>query len=160
MERRRDRDKLTKASVAEEGLSYVCVMQTYCNTILLKMLCNVAVFILGTKTWRSQLRIKCKENAPVVCLQGDGAYNNPLYSGAGRTPFQHATQVAIDLKKNFNYRVKVVTPVIDLDPVQNIIKSIPGISQLHNFKLEDSFLRVWKAYGIGAAFLPVHVQVH
>lgn len=60
MERRRDRDKLTKASIAEEGLSYVCVMQTYCNTILLKMLCNVAVFILGTKTWRSQLRIKCK----------------------------------------------------------------------------------------------------
>ena len=33
------------------------------------------------------------ENAPVVCLQGDGAYNNPLYAGAGRTPFQHATQV-------------------------------------------------------------------
>ncbi|CAC5394871.1 unnamed protein product [Mytilus coruscus] len=56
---------------------------------------------------------------------------------------------AIDLKKNFNYRVKVVTPVIDLDPVQNSIKSIPGISQLHNFKFEDSCLRVWKAYGIG-----------
>ncbi|VDI78120.1 Hypothetical predicted protein [Mytilus galloprovincialis] len=60
---------------------------------------------------------------------------------------------AIDLKKNFNYRVKVVTPVIDLDPVQNSIKSIPGISQLHNFKFEDSCLRVWKAYGIGAGKL-------
>ncbi|XP_052098576.1 uncharacterized protein LOC127733267 [Mytilus californianus] len=44
---------------------------------------------------------------------------------------------AIDLKKNFNCRVKVVTPVIDLDPIQNSIKSIPGISQLHNFKFED-----------------------
>ncbi|CAC5418193.1 unnamed protein product [Mytilus coruscus] len=52
-----------------------------------------------------------------------------------------------------NYRVKVVTPVIDLDPVQKSIKSIPGISQLHNFKFEDSCLRVWKAYGIGAGKL-------
>ena len=48
-----------------------------------------------------------------------------------------------------NYRVKVVNPVIDLDPAHQNIKSVLGISQLHNFTFEDFGLRVWKAFGIG-----------
>lgn len=34
-----------------------------------------------------------RKNPGSVNLQGDAAYNNPLYSGVGKTPFQPATQV-------------------------------------------------------------------
>ena len=37
-------------------------------------------------------RLRGKENPSEISLQTDGMYNNPLYSGVGRTPFQPATQ--------------------------------------------------------------------
>lgn len=36
--------------------------------------------------------LRGKENPHAIKMQSDGVYNNPLYSGVGRTPFQPATQ--------------------------------------------------------------------
>ncbi|CAG2257069.1 unnamed protein product [Mytilus edulis] len=71
------------------------------------------------------------ENAPVVCLQGDGAYNNPLYSGAGRTPFQHATQVTgrktlLVSKKAIRLNYPVNTPIQQQDAQQPEVKHYDG----------------------------------
>ena len=38
-------------------------------------------------------KLRGRKDPNAVSLQGDGAYNNPLYSGIGRTPFQPAIQV-------------------------------------------------------------------
>ena len=55
---------------------------------------------------------------------------------------------AIDAKQNGTYRVKVVDVVIDVDTEKEDYKSIPVISQHHNFAFESRGIRVWKAYGI------------
>ena len=45
-------------------------------------------------------KLRGRENPHAVSLQGDAAYNNPLYSGIGRTPFQPATQVVYAVAEN------------------------------------------------------------
>ncbi|XP_052075524.1 uncharacterized protein LOC127712983 [Mytilus californianus] len=58
-------------------------------------------------------------------------------------------KVAIDARQNGQFRVKVVDTVTVSDGEKNNTKSIPGITQLHNFQFESGGLRVWKAYTIG-----------
>ncbi|CAC5358972.1 unnamed protein product [Mytilus coruscus] len=55
-------------------------------------------------------------------------------------------KVAIDAIQNGQFRVKVVDTVTVIDGEKNTTKSIPGITQLHNFQFESGGLRVWKAY--------------
>ncbi|CAC5371891.1 unnamed protein product [Mytilus coruscus] len=56
---------------------------------------------------------------------------------------------AIDLQQRGQYRVKVISPVINADDERVLLRSIPLISMLHNFKFTDNGLQVWRAYDIG-----------
>ncbi|XP_061170628.1 uncharacterized protein LOC133180030 [Saccostrea echinata] len=56
---------------------------------------------------------------------------------------------AIDTQQKGQYRIKVVTPVIDADAEKASVKAIPNISSLNNFEFSPDGLRVWKAYNIG-----------
>ncbi|CAC5397853.1 unnamed protein product [Mytilus coruscus] len=56
---------------------------------------------------------------------------------------------AIDSQQRGQYRVKVISPVINADDEKVSLRSIPLISMLHNFKLTDNVLQLWRAYDIG-----------
>ncbi|CAC5418300.1 unnamed protein product [Mytilus coruscus] len=56
---------------------------------------------------------------------------------------------AIDSQQRGQYRVKVISPVINADDEKVSLRSIPLISMLHNFKFTDNGLQVWRAYDIG-----------
>lgn len=45
-------------------------------------------------------RLRGKENPQTISIQMDGCYNNRLYSGVGRTPFQPATQTVYTAAEN------------------------------------------------------------
>lgn len=45
-------------------------------------------------------RLRGKEDPNTISVQMDGMYNNPLYSGVGRTPFQPATQTVYTAAEN------------------------------------------------------------
>ncbi|CAC5371163.1 unnamed protein product [Mytilus coruscus] len=45
-------------------------------------------------------KLRGKENPHAISVQMDGMYNNPLYSGVGRTPFQPATQTVYTAAEN------------------------------------------------------------
>ncbi|VDI21388.1 Hypothetical predicted protein [Mytilus galloprovincialis] len=45
-------------------------------------------------------KLRGKENPHAISVQMDGMYNNPLYSGVGRTPFQPATQTIYTAAEN------------------------------------------------------------
>lgn len=57
---------------------------------------------------------------------------------------------AIDTQQHGQYRVKVVTPIIDVNEDKCAIKAIPNLSLLNNFEFSPDGLRVWKAYNIGS----------
>ncbi|CAC5381520.1 unnamed protein product [Mytilus coruscus] len=56
---------------------------------------------------------------------------------------------AIDSQQRGQYRVKVISPVINADDEKVSLRSIPLISMLHNFKFTDNGLQLWRAYDIG-----------
>ncbi|CAG2207354.1 unnamed protein product [Mytilus edulis] len=56
-------------------------------------------------------KLRGAENPSAVSLQGDGAYNNPLYSGVGRTPFQPATQMVYTVAENETQDKSILTVV-------------------------------------------------
>ncbi|XP_052676632.1 uncharacterized protein LOC128158002 [Crassostrea angulata] len=60
---------------------------------------------------------------------------------------------AIDTQQHGQYRVKVVTPIIDVNEDKCAIKAIPNLSLLNNFEFSPDGLRVWKAYNIGSGKL-------
>ncbi|CAG2205598.1 unnamed protein product [Mytilus edulis] len=45
-------------------------------------------------------KLRGKKNPHAISVQMDGMYNNPLYSGVGRTPFQPATQTIYTAAEN------------------------------------------------------------
>ena len=52
------------------------------------------------------------ESPHTISVQGDGMYNNPLYSGVGETPFQPATQTVYSFAENVTSKhqiIKIVT---------------------------------------------------
>ncbi|CAC5424021.1 unnamed protein product [Mytilus coruscus] len=48
------------------------------------------------------------ENPDVVNIQSDCVYNNAIYSGIGRTPFQPATQCAYTVAENETYKHSII----------------------------------------------------
>ncbi|KAK3106377.1 hypothetical protein FSP39_018797 [Pinctada imbricata] len=54
---------------------------------------------------------------------------------------------AIDTMQKGQYKVKVVTPIIDVEADK--IKPIPSISLMHNFEFLPDGLKVWRAYKVG-----------
>ena len=46
-----------------------------------------------------------------IPVEGDGMYNNPLYSGVGKTPFQPATQVTYTVIENVTHKKKIINLV-------------------------------------------------
>ncbi|CAC5400695.1 unnamed protein product [Mytilus coruscus] len=54
-------------------------------------------------------KLRGADNPSAVSLQGDAAYNNPLYSGVGRTPFQPATQVVYTVAENETQDKSILT---------------------------------------------------
>ncbi|CAC5384048.1 unnamed protein product [Mytilus coruscus] len=61
----------------------------------------------------------------------------------------HQMKLAIDSQQRGQYRVKVISPVINADDEKVSLRSIPLISMLHNFKFTDNGLQLWRAYDIG-----------
>ena len=59
--------------------------------------------IIDMKQRRARLK-KVNEirgvDSSIISVQGDGMYNNPLYSGIGKTPFQPATQTVYSFAEN------------------------------------------------------------
>lgn len=56
-------------------------------------------------------KLRGRKNPNAVSLQGDAAYNNPLYSGIGKTPFQPATQVVYTIAENETEDKSILTVV-------------------------------------------------
>ena len=50
-------------------------------------------------------------NPAAIDVEGDGLYNNPLYSGVGRTPFQPATQCSYIMVENSTPEKKIISLV-------------------------------------------------
>ncbi|CAC5383265.1 unnamed protein product [Mytilus coruscus] len=59
------------------------------------------------------------------------------------------TLAAIDSQQRGQYRVKVISPVINAVDEKVSLRSIPLISMLHDFKFTDNGLQLWRAYDIG-----------
>lgn len=53
-----------------------------------------------------------KSNPNVINAQSDGMYNNNLYSGVGKTPFQPATQVIYSLAENVTQQHDIIGLVV------------------------------------------------
>lgn len=72
-------------------------------------------------------RLRGKEDPNIISIQTDGMYNNPLYSGVGRTPFQPATQTVYSAAENITTKHNILSIVgknklcskhssLDIDP--------------------------------------------
>ena len=63
------------------------------------------------KRLRSEIKKKKNKQSQEVCaidIQSDGMYNNPLYSGVGKTPFQPATNCVYTVVENETDQKKVI----------------------------------------------------
>ena len=50
----------------------------------------------------------CGKNTKAVNVQADGCYNNPLYSGVGKTPFQPCTQAIYVVAENETNKKQII----------------------------------------------------
>ncbi len=56
-------------------------------------------------------KLRGSDTPEAVSLQGDGMYNNPLYSGVGRTPYQPATQMVYSVAENETVNKEIIAVV-------------------------------------------------
>ena len=49
------------------------------------------------------------DNPEIINVQADCVYNNPIYSGVGKTPFQPATQCTYNVAENNTYKHSIVS---------------------------------------------------
>lgn len=52
--------------------------------------------------------LRGKRDPSTIAVEGDGRYNNPLYSGGGKTPFQPATQLTYTMSENETPRKQTI----------------------------------------------------
>ena len=68
-----------------------------------------------------------------MSVQSDGIFNNPLYSGIGKTPFQPTTQCSYTMVEN-------ITPKKQVIALENVNK----LCSKHGFhSVEDDWLVGW-----------------
>ena len=53
-----------------------------------------------------------------ISVQSDGIFNNPLYSGIGKTPFQPATQCSYTMVENITPKKMLINCVPNMDFIQ------------------------------------------
>ena len=56
-----------------------------------------------------EINILRGDNPNIINIQADGMYNNPIYSGMGKTPFQPATQCTYNMLENNTYKHSIVS---------------------------------------------------
>lgn len=115
---------LSKTPIAAAGYRRLCLstnlpppsakgIQKICNKVLPEV---EKISKEDMKQRREQL--KClqntsgKTNPNVIDVQSDGLYNNNLYSGVGKTPFQPATQVIYSMAENVTPKHDIIGLVV------------------------------------------------
>ena len=96
-------------------------------------------------------KLRGKENPNQISLQTDGMYNNPLYSGVGRTPFQPATQTIYSGAENETTE----HGILSLIKKNKLCSTHPSLDidedsgRLHNECTEDCSANISMAKSIG-----------
>lgn len=115
---------LSKTPIAAAGFIRICLstnlpapsargIQNTCNKVLPKIeeINKKDMNMRREKLKQIQTR-DGKRNPNVINVQSDGMYNNNLYSGVGKTPFQPATQVIYSLAENITPQHEIVGLIV------------------------------------------------
>ena len=96
-------------------------------------------------------RLRGKDNPESVSLQMDGMYNNPLYSGVGRTPFQPATQTVYTAAENIttDHQILGINVKNKLCSCHSSLDVDPDSGQLHAECSEDCSANIPMVKSIG-----------
>lgn len=115
---------LSKTPMAAAGYIRLCLstnlpppsargIQDACNKILPEIEeINKNDMKMRREKIKDMQRQNGKSNPNVINAQSDGMYNNNLYSGVGKTPFQPATQVIYSLAENVTQQHDIIGLVV------------------------------------------------